>query len=174
MPSNSRARERGVLEVDGEMELSGSDAFGQLVGGALLDGDPGARMGGADLRDRRRHEARESGREGADAQERALVVGDLGELERGEVEAHGDRVGVLEQQRAGRGELQSARPAIEQPRADLLLERRHLMGDRGLRQRELLGRARERPMVGHRAEGEHSLRVHRCKLSVPKNHDLNE
>ena len=134
------SRERGVLEVDGEVELSGADALGQLVGAALLDGDPGARMGGADLRDGRRHEARERGREGADAQERALVVGDLGELERGEVEAHGDRVGVLEQQRAGRGELQPARPAIEQPRADLLLEGRHLMRDRGLRERELLAR----------------------------------
>jgi hypothetical protein len=121
------SRECGVLEVDGEMELSGADAFGQFVGGALLHRDPGVRMGGADLRDGRGHQARESGREGADAQERPLVVGDLGELKGGEVEAHGDRVGVLEQERAGRGELQPARPAIQQARADLLLERRDLV-----------------------------------------------
>ena len=168
------AREGGILEVDGEVQLAREDPLGQLVGGALLDGHPGARVGGADPRDGGGDEARERGREGADAQERALVIGDLGELERGEIEAHGDRVGMLEQQRAGRGELQPARPAVEQPRADLLLERRHLMRDRGLRQRERLGCPRERPMAGHRTEGEHSLRVHRCKLSLPKNHDLNE
>ena len=44
-------RERGVLEVDGEVKLARADAFGQLIGAALLDGHPGARMGRADLRD---------------------------------------------------------------------------------------------------------------------------
>ncbi len=63
------AGEGGVLEVDGEMELSRADPLGQLVGGALLHGDPGVRMGGADLRDGRGHQARERGREGPDTQE---------------------------------------------------------------------------------------------------------
>ena len=138
------------------MQLAGADALGQLVGAALLDGDPGARMGGADARDGGGHEPRERGREGADAQERALVVGDLGELGAGELEALGDRVGVLEQERAGRRELQAAAAAIEQPRADLVLERRDLMRDRRLRERELARRPRERPLVRDGAEGEHA------------------
>jgi hypothetical protein len=114
------------------MERSRADAVGQLVGGAFVDGDARVRVLRADLRHSRGHEACQRCRERADPQERALVVGDLGELEGGEAEARGDRVGVLEQQRAGAREPQASRAAVEQSGADLLLERCDLVRDRGL------------------------------------------
>ena len=46
--------------------------------------------------------------------------------------------------------------AVEQPGADLALQRSHLVGDRRLRQRELAGGPRERALVRDGAEGEHA------------------
>ena len=90
---------------------------------------------------------------------------ELAELPGRELEPPGDHVGVLEQQLAGGRERQAARAALEQPRAGLLLERRDLLGDRGLRQRERLGRARERAEPRDLAEREHAARVdHRHSL----------
>ncbi|HEX7299226.1 MAG TPA: hypothetical protein VF257_09465 [Solirubrobacteraceae bacterium] len=132
------SREGGVLKGDGEVEVSGSQALGQLVRAAFLDPDPDARATGADVRHGGWHETGEGRREGADAQERPFVVGDLGELECREVEAGGDGVGVFEQQSASAGELEPAGATLEQRRADLALERRHLMRDGGLREGERL------------------------------------
>ena len=65
---------------------------------------------------------------------RAACADLLGELAGGELEPVRDHVGVLEQQRAGGRQGQPARPALEQPRAGLALQRGHLLGDGGLRE----------------------------------------
>ena len=90
--------------------------------------------------------------------------GQLAELGLGEREALRDRVGVREQDLAGAREPEPARLAVEQPRADLALERRDLLRDRRLGERERARRLRERALVGDRAEGEHAPRIHRQQL----------
>ena len=59
------------------------------------------------------------------------------ELVFGELEALGDGVCVLEQDLALAGEPQAAGRALQQPSADLALQRGHLVRDRWLGQREL-------------------------------------
>ena len=93
----------------------------------------------AEARDGGGHEPGERGGEGADPQPGALGVGGDGELLAGELEALGDGVGVLEQDLALAGESQAAGLAVQQPRADLALQRRDLVGDRRLGERELAG-----------------------------------
>ena len=94
-----------------------------------------------EARERLRHAGGERAREGADVQLARDVARELLELARGELEPVGDHVGVRQQQLAGGRELQAARPAVEQPRARLALERGDLLGDRGLGERQRLGRA---------------------------------
>jgi hypothetical protein len=95
----------------------------------------------AELGDRRRHKAGERGGHGADAQLGALA-GDVGDLRVGKPERpFGDGVGVLEQDLACAREPETAALSLEQPGADLALERGHLVGDRRLGQRKLARRA---------------------------------
>ncbi len=104
-------------------------------------------------------------RERAEPQRRAVGAGELGDLGVGLAEPVGDRVGVREQQRARLGDRRAARPAVEQPDAELALERGDLLGDGRLRQRERLGRAREGAAPGDLAEGEQAAWVeHRHEL----------
>ena len=77
----------------------------------------------AQPRDRGRDDGGERARERADAQRLALGGGQLGDLGVGLREPVGDRVGVGEQQRARLGRRRAARPAVEQPHAELALER---------------------------------------------------
>ena len=103
--------------------------------------------------------------ERADPQRRPHGAGQLGDLRVGLGEPAGDRIGVREQQRARLGHRRAAGPAVEQPDAQLALERGDLLGDRGLRQGERLGRARERAAPGDLAEGEQAAGVdHRHSL----------
>ena len=105
-------------------------------------------------------DGRERARERADAQRLALGVGQLGDLLTGLREPVGDRVGVCEQQRAGRGRRRPARAAVEQLHAELALERSDLLGDGRLGQRERVAGARERPLMRHFAERQQSPRIH--------------
>ncbi len=64
-------------------------------------------------------------------------------------------------------------PAHEQRRAQLPLQRAHLLGDRGLAERERRGGARERALTGDLPEGEQPARIeHPFSLSVWQNHYL--
>ena len=112
-------------------QLAGSHAGGQVVA-AFVDADLGVGVALAEACNGGGYEPGERGRERADAQPRALCVGGDGELRVGELEALGDGVGVLEQDRAGGGEREAAGVAVDQPRADLAFEQRDLVGDRRL------------------------------------------
>ena len=95
-------------------------------------------------------------------------------LEVGEVEPRGDRVGVREQQLAGRGGERAGAAADEQRGAELALEGADLLRHRGLAERERLGRARERALARDLAEGEQAARIeHSLSLSVVKIDYLN-
>jgi hypothetical protein len=116
---------------------------------------------------------RERARERADPQPQAALGHQLAELAVRQVQAVVDDVGVLEQQRAGLRERQPARPAIQQPGAELALERRDLLRDGRLGQRERPGRARERPVARDLAERQHPARIqHRHSLCHARKDDL--
>jgi hypothetical protein len=123
------------------------------------------RLGGLDVdvrpllpqpRDRRRNHA--------DFQRVAVGRRQLGDLLVGLREPVGDGVGVGQKQRAGLGGLRPAGAALEQPHAELALERADLLGDRGLRERQLLAGARERALARDLAERQQPPRVHRHGL----------
>ena len=77
----------------------------------------------------------------------------------GALQPRGEGVGVGQQQRPGRRELEGARAALDEPGAELALQAADVLGDGGLRQGQLRGRARERARVGDGAEGEQAARV---------------
>jgi hypothetical protein len=68
-------------------------------------------------------------------------------------------VGVDEQQPPRLGEREPAAAALDQPLAELELERTDLLRDRGLRQKERSGRTGERSLVGDLTEGEEAARI---------------
>ena len=152
-------RLRRVLEADRQVQLAAPDALGELGRGALLDEHL---RGRAAARHRLRHERGQRARERAHAQ--ALVAGQLRQLRAGERQAVGERVGVLEQDLARGRELQPAGLAVQQPRADLLLQRGDLLRDGRLRERERSRGGAERALVGHRPERQQPSRVHRLSL----------
>ena len=106
------ARRRGrVLEEDGECRLpSATPAASSLD--RPLDRLHALRD---HARDRRGHERGQRAGEAADAQ-RPAVLAELGELDVGQGEALGQRVGVIERDGARLGEGQPARPAVQQAR----------------------------------------------------------
>ena len=167
-------RRGGVLESDGEVQLAAPHGVGQGHRVALPDGD--LRAGGllAHARDGGGDEPREGGREGTDAQAGAVARGELRQLDAGQLEPLGDRVGVREQDRAGRRQLQAAGPAVEQPGADLALERGDLLRDGRLGQRQLARRPGEGPPMRDGAERQDAARVHSRNLSLYEKHYLNE
>ena len=136
------------------MEAAVGDAGGQLLVGAL----DGLHALGHDAGDRRGDERGQRAGEAADAQ-RAAVVAELGELAVGQREALGHRLRVIERDGARLGQRQPARPAVQQPRPQLALERGHLLRDRRLRERELARGGRERAGLRDRAEGEQAARI---------------
>ena len=156
------ARDRGVLEADGDVQRAVRDRGAVLGRRALDDLDLQARLLLAQPGDRRRDDRAERAGERAGAQRLALGGHALGDLLVGLGEPLGDRVGVGEQQRADLGRRGTAGPAVEQADAELALERGDLLGHRRLGQRERLGRARERAAVRDLAEGEHAARVDRA------------
>ena len=100
----------------------------------------------------------------SDPQPCAPARGGSGDLGARELEPPGDRVGMLKQGRALRGQREPAGAPLEQPRSELAFELGDLVGDRRLRQRELMGGAGERALVSDHAEGEHAPRVHSFTL----------
>ena len=159
-------RPGGVLKADGEVELAGAHAGGQIGRGALGNGDERVRILLADALERGRDEAGERAGDRTDAQPGVALAQDLRELGLGEGEALGDCVCVDEQRLPRGGETRTARPALEQLAAELAFELRDLVRHRGLSERQRLGGAREGALVSDLAERQHPTRVHRPNLSL--------
>ena len=81
---------------------------------------------------------------GGDPHAAPLVLDEVGDLELGEREPVERGARVLDEQRAGRGQLRPAARAVDERRADLGLERRQVLGDRGLGEVERGGGAGQR------------------------------
>ena len=149
-PGVLAARLGGVLERHGEVQVAGPHALRQRA----ATRPPRRSRGRPRAARRRRDEARERGRERAEPQRRALAAGDLRELGVGELRAAPRPRRHARAGRRPRGSAEAAGAAVEQPRAELALERRDLLGDRRLRQRQLARGLRERAPLRDRAECE--------------------
>ena len=105
----------GVLVDDREVELAGAELGGELVGGSLVERDLDVWVGPAQPLDRRGYEIGECGRQRADPEPGAPTGAGGRDLGARELEASGDRVGVLEQGLALGGQPEPARASLEQP-----------------------------------------------------------
>ena len=94
------------------------------------------------------------------AQGLAVGGGQLADLAVGLREPVGDRVGVGEQERSGLGRHRPARPAVQQPDAELPLERRDLLRHRRLGEAEGVAGLRERALPDDLAERQQAPRIH--------------
>ena len=162
---NGSKRDRAVAARgadDPELELARGDALddGLRVGDRQRDLDAG--MLALELAEEQRHDDRGRAGRGADlqlARELALALaGDLVEdllLEREQPL----RAAVEPQPRLGR--LDAAAGAVEQLRAEPLLERPHLQRDGGLGDAETLGRLREAAPLDDGAERRELARIHK-------------
>ena len=102
----------------------------------------------AEVREGRGHEGPERRREAAEAQPPVAAAGDLLELLLGAVEPREDPGRVARQRVAGVGELQRARAALDERLPDLPLERRDVLADRRLRERQRVPGRGERSLGG--------------------------
>jgi hypothetical protein len=110
-------------------------------------------------RDRDRHDRRRRGLERRHPQPPAAQPGDRLQLGLGLGEARQDLVGVPHDRLARLGQPHAARAALHEHRAGLALERRDLLRDRRLRERERLGGGGERAAQRDLAEDSHTTDV---------------
>ena len=139
-----------VLVAEGDVELAAEKARFERARRHLAEDDAKPAVRGPKAPDRGRHEARERGREGADAHLVAVLAGQAGDLRVGQLQAPADVIGVLEQDRARVRQAQpgAAAVAVEQADADLGLQERDLVRHRRLGERQVLGGPRERAARG--------------------------
>jgi hypothetical protein len=165
-PSGAAAPD--AAERHGDVDVAAPQLRERLRRAALGDRDVGVGHPAVQLGDRERHELRQRRRSAPAIRTRPLLAGEqLADLELGQREPVERGAGVLDQQRAGRGQLGAAARAVDERRADLGLERGEVLGDRGLGEVERGGGAGQRAGVGdgdQRAEASHV--VHKCSLSV--------
>ena len=109
-------------------------------------------MRGPEAGDRAREERRARGREGGEVQLPGAQAGQRGDGVLGRLEAGEERPCVVDERAARGGQPDAFRAAVEQPDADLALERDDRLRDgrRGVGER--LGRGAQRPVVGDRAQ----------------------
>ena len=95
----------------------------------------------------------------------SAAAGDLAELLLGAVEPREDPGRVAGQRVAGLGQLDRARAALDERHPDLALERGDVLADRRLRQRQRVGRGRERAAGGDLGQHSQPAHVeHQCDL----------
>jgi hypothetical protein len=107
----------------------------------------------------RRDEPGQRRRHRPDPQRRQLAADQLAQLHIREREPLRDHRRMLQQRPSGLGQDQPFATAIEQPRAHLGFERRDLLRDSRLRQRQRRRGARERSLTRDGREGHHTTRV---------------
>jgi len=102
----------------------------------------------AELRDGTRDERGVGGRDAGQPQPATAQPGDLPELLLGLVQAGEHRLGMHHEGAAGVGEAYRSHATVDEGGARLALERGDLLADRGLGERERVGRGRERATGG--------------------------
>ena len=161
------ARQREVLEAQAGVQVAAADRVGDRGMRSLLHGHLQVGLGGLQRGEGGRRDRGDRAGERSEAELPPLLRHDGADLAVGELEPGGERVRVLEQQGAGRRGHRPAAPADEQLRAQLALEAAHLLGDRGLAERERDGRVRERALAGDRPERQQPAWIeHSLSLSI--------
>ena len=156
-----------AAERHGDVDVALAQLGERLRRAALGDRDLGVGHAAAQVGDRQRDEPGRATTSGAAIRTRRCSLRDqVADLELGEREPVERGAGVLDQQRAGRGQLRPAARAVDERRADLGLERGEVLGDRGLGEVERGGGAGQRAVVGDRAQRAQAPDVvHKCSLS---------
>ena len=147
---------------EGDVELVAPQRGEYLGRAALTDADRDAGVGGVEARQQAGQVDR-PGRQHRPERDRALEQA----AQRGEVGADGigarhDLPCPLEHHGAGLGQLDATAGAPEQLEAELGLQPPDRLGDRRLREVQLLGGARERPEMGDLDEGAELAKLHRA------------
>ena len=153
---------------DAELELARGDPLDD--GLRVRDGqrDRDARVRALELAEEQRHDDRRRPGRRADLQlARELALALAGELVEQLLLEREDPLRAAVEAQAGLGRLDAAARAVEQLRAEPLLERPHLQRHGGLRDAEPLGGLREAPPLDDRAERSELARVHKQILSTP-------
>ena len=120
-------------------------------------------MAGGEGRHRPRHERRRRGGEGGQAHAAAHVAVAGGELGLGRLELGQHALGAPDEQPRGGGEGHAPSLALEQRDADLALERGEVLGDRGGRVAERLGRGGDGAALGELAQHVQAADVEHCE-----------
>ncbi|GAA1542421.1 hypothetical protein GCM10009741_52150 [Kribbella lupini] len=136
-----------VFDGDGEVDLAVEELGEGLVAFGVLDDEAEAGGGFAQAGEGRCDQEADRGGEGGDAEFAVGAVGVQAQRVLGAFDLGEDRVGVGEQQAAGRGDGDAAAAAFQQLLADLGLEGGQLLGDGGRRQVQDLGGRRHGAVV---------------------------
>ena len=154
MPSYRSPNPSGWLRRadDCHLELPSAEHRHRLLGLGLEDRELHLGVARAEQGHRRGHERGAGGREGRHPDTAAAEPGDRLQLSLGEGLLGEDRLGVTKQRIAGIGETHATGGPFEQRHARTALERRHLLGDGGLRVGERLGGCRQGAEAGDLAE----------------------
>ena len=141
---------------EGEVELAALDELEQAaVVGRLGQLDGHVRPGVRELAQQAWEHARAHALVGADVQRPRRALGERGHVGLGRLQAGDDACCVAEEELAGLGEGDPARPAgpLDELLPDDALERLDLLAHGRLGVAELLGGAPERALLGHRLKG---------------------
>ncbi|HYZ82265.1 MAG TPA: hypothetical protein VE571_13395 [Solirubrobacteraceae bacterium] len=148
-------RRSGVLKAHRGMKLAAADGFGELRETSLPQLEVEVRHPTGEPADRGGHQRGQGAGEGPDAELLVLLGGELGELHAGQLNAVGERGGVLEQPFSGEREAYPAAATLHERHPELLFERGDLLGHGRLRHRQRLGGAGEGPLTRDLAEAQH-------------------
>jgi hypothetical protein len=147
-----QSRPRGVVVLlgDRDVELAANHHRQRLLGLALDELD--VQLGMGEPLDRRQDQRHRGRLEGADAHGPAHVLGVGRQLGLDLLDARKQLAGARHQRAAGVSELEPAPDLAKQLHAGLALELGELLGHRGRRERERLGRPRDRALGGELAQ----------------------
>ncbi|GAB2557018.1 hypothetical protein GCM10027269_08210 [Kribbella endophytica] len=140
-------RGASVVDGDGQVDLAVEELGEGLMALGVLDDEAEAGGGFAEAGQRRCDQQADRGGEGGDAELAVGAVGVQAHRVLGAFDLGEDRVGVGEQQTAGRGDRDPAAAAFQQFLADLGLEGGQLLGDGGRREVQDLGGRRHGAVV---------------------------
>ena len=158
---------------DPELELARGDALDDRLRVGDGQRDPDARVLALELAEEERHDDRGRARRGADLQlARQLALALAGDLVEDLALERQQALRAAVEPQPGLGRLDAAAGAVEQLRAEPLLERPHLQRDGGLGDAETLGRLREAAALDDGAERGQLTRVHKDNLYETERHEL--
>ena len=153
---------------DAELELSLGDKLDHGARVVHLERDPDGRVGALELAEELRDDDGGRPGRGADREHARQVALGLGDDVRQHLRLEREKpLRTAIEAATGLGRLDTAPRAIEELRAEALLERANLKRDSRLRDTEALGRLRERAALDDRAKRGQLARIHKRSLSQP-------